>query len=468
MKENWYFRICSWLCFCGFSLFMLIGSDVYAQTERTIELLKPGTLGNFINRDEMYSISKLTIKGDINGTDINMLRDMSGNDMYCQETPGILSELDLNEAHIVSGGSPYMIVNDDYMLYTSDDTISMYMFWKCIRLRKIVLPKDVKTIGKYAFSFCENLKSVEIPEGVSLLDEYAFQTCFELESVRIPSSVKKINPFAFFYCVKLTSIELSEGVDSIGHQAFSFTAQTEQYFPSSVRYIAPLVFYGTPVQSWNIDENNACYSAGGNVLFNKDKTILKVYLPTEAESYVVPEGVVRLENQSFIGGNLKSITLPESLQVLPLYVFQDVPLEEINCKGQIPPICETEIVEGQYHGPFAFYEDSWYDTTVLNVPVGSSALYREAPVWKDFKNIRESEDVSIENNLKSSASVNVYTLDNMLFVENLVAGTEVRIYSIYGALVSSMVADREAISIRLPKDHAYLVKVGTDCVKVVL
>lgn len=56
----------------------------------------------------------------------------------------------------------------------------------------------------------------------------------------------------------------------------------------------------------------------------------------------------------------------------------------------------------------------------------------------------------------------------MSFVENLVSGTEVRVYSVYGALVSSLVADRETISIRLPKDHVYLVKVGTDCVKVIL
>jgi len=85
---------------------LLLGLSLHAQT-RTIHVATPGTLSTYIPSNEKYSITSLTLTGDLNGIDIRFIREMAGRDPYGYITDGKLSVLDLSNANIVAGGDFY-------------------------------------------------------------------------------------------------------------------------------------------------------------------------------------------------------------------------------------------------------------------------------------------------------------------------------------------------------------------------
>ena len=133
------------------AVFMLLGclsiqaaDDDLITKQITIKLEKAGTLPGRIGRiGSKYEITNLKIIGEINGTDLKMIRKMS------YYNYGKLSVLDLSEAKIVEGGDCYY---DDY--YTYNDVIGSHAFYGCNGLTSLTLPAGITEIGSWAFAGC--------------------------------------------------------------------------------------------------------------------------------------------------------------------------------------------------------------------------------------------------------------------------------------------------------------------------
>ena len=180
-------------------MFMLLGClSLYAAdndliTEQiTIELEKAGTLPDRIGSSRMFEITNLKIIGEINGTDLKMIREMAGSDY----SDGKLSVLDLSEAKIVEGGDCYY---DDY--YTSNDVIGSCAFIDCSRLTSLTLPAGITSIGTYAFSGCSGLTSLTLPAGITKIGDNAFRGCSGLTSLTLPAGITEIGSYAFKGCI---------------------------------------------------------------------------------------------------------------------------------------------------------------------------------------------------------------------------------------------------------------------------
>ena len=177
----------------------------------TIKLEKAGTLPDRITSSKKYKITNLKIIGEINGTDLKMIREMAGGN----DPDGRLSVLDLSKAKIVEGGDCYY---KDY--YTSNDVIGSCAFRDCSRLTSLNLPDGITSIGRYAFEFCDGLTSLNLPTGITEISEGAFWNCCGLTSLNLPASITKIGKLAFKFCDGLTSLNLSTGITEIGPRAF--------------------------------------------------------------------------------------------------------------------------------------------------------------------------------------------------------------------------------------------------------
>ena len=118
------------LMFMLLSCLSLYAADNDLITEQiTIKLEKAGTLPDRIANSEMYKITNLKIIGEINGTDLKMIREMAGSNY----TDGKLSVLDLSEAKIVEGGDYYYKDYNDYNDYyiatnSGNGTYSLYSY----------------------------------------------------------------------------------------------------------------------------------------------------------------------------------------------------------------------------------------------------------------------------------------------------------------------------------------------------
>ena len=108
-------------------MFLLLGClSLYAADndlitrQITIKLEKAGTLPDRIASSRKYKITNLKIIGEINGTDLRMIREMAGVNSTGNYTDGKLSVLDLSEAKIVEGGDCYYsIYNHSYSLVST-------------------------------------------------------------------------------------------------------------------------------------------------------------------------------------------------------------------------------------------------------------------------------------------------------------------------------------------------------------
>lgn len=138
-----------------------------------ITLEKAGTLPDRIASSKKNKITNLKIIGEINGTDLRMIREMAGSNYIGNSTDGKLSVLDLSEAKIVKGGDCYL--NNGYD-YTSNDVIGSRAFQGCSGLTSLTLPADITSIGDEAFQGCSGLTSIYVyAEKVPKIDSNAFK-----------------------------------------------------------------------------------------------------------------------------------------------------------------------------------------------------------------------------------------------------------------------------------------------------
>ena len=231
-------------------VFMVLGSlsiqaaDGLITKQITIKLDEAGTLPNKIGSTKKFQITNLKIIGEINGTDLQMIHEMAGNDgtdMWNSSTNGMLSVLDLSDAKIVKGGD-YYFHSGNYFCYTSNDKIGDYAFFGCSRLTSLTLPSGVTEIGDYAFCG-SGLTSLTLPSDVTEIGNAAFEGCSGLASLTLPSGVTKISYSAFFHCSGLTSLTLPSGVTEICNAAFEgCSGLTSLTLPSGVTEIGSSAF----------------------------------------------------------------------------------------------------------------------------------------------------------------------------------------------------------------------------------
>jgi len=358
--------------------------NIKETVKRTVHVAMAGTLPSYIS-DIKYQITDLTLTGELNGTDIRFIRQMSGADYEYNSqdterpysdisTPGRLTKLDISNAKIVSGGEDYYSgQNSSYR--TEDNSLSDYMFYKC-NLMSIIIPNSVRSIDSYAFYNCSGLTSITIPNSVSSIGYQAFRDCSGLTSVTIGNSVTMIDGGVFFGCSSLTSIKVESGnekydsrnncnaiietssntliagckntiipnsVTSIGNSAFSgCSGLTSVTIPNSVTSIGSYAFHWCGLTSITIP--NSVASIGENPFSFCSLTSIKVESGNEkydsrkncnaiietstntliagCQNTTMPNNVTSIGEDAFSGcSGLTSVTIPNSVTSIGNYAF---------------------------------------------------------------------------------------------------------------------------------------------------
>ena len=228
----------------------------------TIKLDKAGTLPNRIADSKQYKITNLKIVGEINGTDLRLIRDMAGRAVYDNDTTnGKLSVLDLSEAKIVSGGD-YYYYGGSRFYYTSNDEIGAYAFRGCSGLTSLTLPSGVTWIGGATFEGCSGLTSLTLSSGVTSIGYYAFSGCSGLKYIRcqindeIETYLSKGHPFIPVKCgieyylndKKITSVAIPSTITELGEYAFQNCRDlTSVYVSRQIPIPTGFAFYGVDI-----------------------------------------------------------------------------------------------------------------------------------------------------------------------------------------------------------------------------
>ena len=297
-------------------------------------------------------------------------------------------------------------------------------------LTAVILPSSVTTIKDHAFTYI-NLPSIELPIGVTSIGDYAFENSYDLNTVGISNSVTSIGERAFYECDDLTDI----------------------YVPGSVSYIGPLAFVNCDaLTAINVDESNKEYASKDGVLHTKDMRRLICYPKGKLlNSYVIPEGVVSIEESAFLGCKLTSVDIPSSVKTIESSVWAECDnLDEVYCKATTPPSASYD----------AFGESTLKG--ILYVPAGSKAAYEAVDPWRNFWNIVEMDFGGVENEV-AETGISVST-DGCAIVVNGKPEGRIEVYSINGQCVYN---GTETTIENLAKG-AYIVKVANQTFKVVI
>lgn len=83
------------------------------------------------------------------------------------------------------------VVNDDVWI------LPPRTFSNMTKLKKVILPADLRKIGSFAFSGCSGLEVVNIPPQVVIIDDGAFYGCRSLKAINLPNTVVGIGSMAF-------------------------------------------------------------------------------------------------------------------------------------------------------------------------------------------------------------------------------------------------------------------------------
>lgn len=245
-----------------------------------------GKLSSRISDTDKLSATRLTVSGKINGTDIIFIREMFYH--------GKLTDLDIENATIVSGGDAY---DTTINAVTKDNVVGKYFFENCKQMISIKLPSNAVKIEGGAFSGCKSLKKLDIPASCVEVESMIVSSCDNLEEVNLSDAVQKFPGLAVYSSKNLMRINVSEG---------------NQYFKS-------------------VD----------GVLFSKDgKTIVRYPMGKDDESYTIPEGVIIVGKEAFDYAKITSITIPNTVTTIESSAFE-------NCKNiQILEIPNSVITIG--------------------------------------------------------------------------------------------------------------------------
>ena len=177
-----------------------------------------------------------------------------------------------------------------------------------------IIPKTVEKIESHAFHGCGNLRKVGIPDSVETVGASAFEGCTALESIAFPDSVRSLEQDSFRGCKKLKNIDFGNSEVIIEERAFEdCTALESVKITDSVRQIKDGAFGGcSSIMSFKVSEGNRFFRAVDGVLMDGSGERLIQYQAGKTDSaFTFYRGWI--PKGSLYGcSHLESINVPEN------------------------------------------------------------------------------------------------------------------------------------------------------------
>lgn len=240
---------------------------------------------------------------------------------------------------------------------------------------EMIFDKEITTIAGYMFYGSETLETITLPSTLKEIEMLAFWRCSNLQNVTLPEGLEILGMGAFTGCESITSVTIPESVISVGDNEFRNCASLAEF---KGKYAS---------------EDGRCLIVDG---------VLNSFAPADLTTYAIPEGVVRVGEDSFNGcANLTSVTIPEGVEELGNWVFwQCTALTSLEIPASVTQIGQQcfggcTLLSEFYCNPttppaLELFSDSWSafeniaEGAKIYVPAESVEDYKAADGWSDY------------------------------------------------------------------------------------
>ncbi len=383
-------------------------SEYNASRQFTVTLTEAGTLETTLTQDTKDIVEELTVKGPINGRDLQCLKGMCG--QY-----GVLTSINLSDATIVDGeGTTANVLPDGafqttmalrHIVLPKNLTAIGSFAFQDSGIEELVLPATVKELGRDIFYYARNLKALSVEKGNTVFDsrdncnaiiETASNTLrIGCANTVVPDGIEALGQMAFSGIPSLKEVKLPSGLTSIGWAAFwADTELSKVTLSESVTDIGESPFGGCErITSLVIDAKNAKYDSRNNcnaIIETATDKLIQGFATTK-----IPEGVKTIATAAFRSlATLTEIEIPASVEKIEPETF-------LYCNQM------TKVVS-HIKKPFAVssmvFSGDNMKIAKLYVPYGTREAYANTPGWDNFKYIIEMDPVEGEY-AKNGASV---------------------------------------------------------------
>lgn len=329
-------------------------------------------------------------------------------------------------------------------------------------ITSMTLPNSITEMGYCIFQNCHQLESVNVPTGIDYVPYDYCEGCENLKNVKMHDGIRVIRHDAFYGCRTLPTIELNDQITHIEYNAFhNCDSLVINKLPTALTHLGDYAFYRTSITRVNLSES---ITEWGSNIFAYCSKLKEVQLPknikrinnymfqccSALEQIQLPDSLKEIGYAAFDQSGLTSVTLPDSLEILESYAFSSTQLRSFTVpdgiRGDQPGsyvvgwckhLKEAYLGRNQDYttiSSFTYFDDcdslqllrvyagmppkcdSWRmdyrKNCVLEVPEDAVDLYKEAEVWKEFKEIRGFFQGDVLNDLDYAVLKNLYrTLD---------------------------------------------------------
>ena len=189
-------------------------------------------------------------------------------------------------------------------------------------IKRVVIPKGVKTIGAYAFANLTALEEVVLPSTLEAIEYGAFFNCTKLRSVKGLEHVKLINQNAFANCNISNDLSL-DSIHAIGDYAFANNRSLKSVtFPSTLSSIGAYAFMGNTSLT-NFDVSRCGTVKYGPYVFMNCRSIETVTMNTS----VIPSGAF------YNCSKLTTVNIGSTVSYIGEYAFTGTAITEFTVEN---------------------------------------------------------------------------------------------------------------------------------------
>ena len=342
--------------------------------------------------------------------------------------------------------------------------IADYAFSEQPRVVQVIMPNSITAIGTRAFYFCTGLESIEMSDAVTAIGYQAFAGCSSIQDFDFPNTLQSVGisafggtdwydkqpnglvyagPVAYHYKGRIpdsTDFIIPDGTISLGDGLFygserfsledNYEGLLSVTIPNSVRYIGDYAFLddctnlqtitigsgvedmGNCALGWVPNLTHVTINEGvkliGRHMFSGCPNLKEIIIPNSVEvikyrAFAAEDVYGQTEDPACI--SLASVTIGNGVKAIEEFAFSGcTALTEITCLATTPPVMENENC----------FDNECYETATLFVPAEVVNVYRNAPAWDKFNNIRPIDSNYLPSDVNGDGETSVADANSVI------------------------------------------------------